>query len=65
MARLGSAGVSGFLAEPDDPLSLRAALERAIAGQGLDPAAGRARVEREFAVTATAARMAELLEGGV
>jgi glycosyltransferase involved in cell wall biosynthesis len=57
-------GETGLLAEPGDAASLRAALERAIA----DPAAsqrravaGRALVEREFDVLASAARMAQLI----
>jgi glycosyltransferase involved in cell wall biosynthesis len=53
-------GRTGILAEPGDPASLRAALARALAGDGLDPAAGRATVERDFDVERTAARLAEL-----
>lgn len=57
-------GVSGYLAEPGDAAGLRAALERAVDGRELDPAAGRERVEREFAIAQTADRMARLLAPG-
>jgi colanic acid/amylovoran biosynthesis glycosyltransferase len=53
-------GRTGILAEPGDPATLRAALARALAGDGLEPAAGRATVERDFDVERTAARLAEL-----
>lgn len=47
-------GVTGILAEPDDPVSLRAALERALDGAGGDPEAGRRLVEAEFDVRQSA-----------
>jgi len=53
-------GRTGVLAEPGDPESLRAALVRALGAAGVDPAAGRELVEREFAVGRIAARLGEL-----
>ena len=53
-------GRTGLLAERGDPESLRAALVRALGGAGVDPAAGRELVEREFAVGRIAARLGEL-----
>ncbi len=53
-------GRSGVLAEPGDPDSLRAALDRALSGGGIDPTAGRELVEREFAVQRIATQLAEL-----
>jgi colanic acid/amylovoran biosynthesis glycosyltransferase len=56
-------GVTGVLAEPGDPDALAAALERVL--DDPDAArrwaeAGRARVEREFDIKDSAARLAEL-----
>ena len=56
-------GRTGILAEPGDPESLRGALARAVGASGVDPAAGRELVEREFAVERTAMRLAQLFRG--
>ncbi len=55
-------GKWGYLAAPGDPASLNEALDRAVSGPALDVAAGRARVEDEFAVEVTAAQMARLFK---
>jgi colanic acid/amylovoran biosynthesis glycosyltransferase len=53
-------GETGTLAEPADPGSLAAALVRVLEGAGVDSAAGRELVERDFDVRRSADRMAEL-----
>jgi glycosyltransferase involved in cell wall biosynthesis len=53
-------GETGTLADPADPGSLAAALVRVLEGAGVDSAAGRELVEREFDVRRSADRMAEL-----
>jgi colanic acid/amylovoran biosynthesis glycosyltransferase len=55
-------GVTGLLAEPGDPRSLRAALERSLDGAVVDPAAGRRLVEAEFDVSRSARRLRALFE---
>lgn len=57
-------GITGLLAEPGDPVSLRRALERAVAGADFDAGAGRALVEAEFDVHRSARRLGELLTAG-
>jgi len=53
---------SGLLAEPGDSDDLAAQLVRLVEGQvGLDPAAGRARIEREFNIRRIAAQLVDLL----
>ena len=52
--------VNGFLADPGDADSLREALERSLSGGELDLEAARARIEEDFAVQGSAARLAEL-----
>jgi glycosyltransferase involved in cell wall biosynthesis len=54
-------GETGILAEPGDTESLRSALVRALGGEaGVDPAAARRLVEREFDVQASAERLRDL-----
>ena len=54
-------GETGYLAEPGDAESLAAALTRAMTGDQVDPARGRALVEAEFDLAESAARMHALL----
>ncbi len=54
-------GESGALAEPGDPSDLALALVRLVEGRlELDPVAARQRVERDFNIARTSARMVEL-----
>lgn len=56
-------GVTGFLAEPGDPESLRRALARALSGDAarLRPRQARALVEREYDAARNGRRLAELV----
>ena len=54
-------GESGALAEPGDPSDLARAMTRLVEGRlQLDPAAARERIERDFNISLTSARMVEL-----